>query len=58
MFQASHMNSHMSGQWFWMPEQMQILNPLEILLFIPLFDFVIYPFFRESVVLSFSVSPP
>ncbi len=49
MFQASHMNSHMSGQWFWMPEQMQILNPLEILLFIPLFDFVIYPFFRESV---------
>ncbi len=47
-FQAQHMNGYMGGGWYFLPEQMQIINPLEILIFIPLFDFVIYPFFRKT----------
>lgn len=41
-FQATHMNGNIWGYEI-KPDQMQVINPLLILAFIPLFDYVIYP---------------
>ncbi|XP_034489736.1 peptide transporter family 1 [Drosophila innubila] len=42
-FQATHMNGNIWGGYEIKPDQMQVINPLLILAFIPLFDYVIYP---------------
>lgn len=41
-FQATRMNGDM-GSWDIKPDQLQVLNPLLILVFIPLYDVAIYP---------------
>ncbi|XP_017869457.1 PREDICTED: peptide transporter family 1-like [Drosophila arizonae] len=41
-FQATHMDGDVLGYHI-KPDQMQVINPLLILLFIPLFDYVVYP---------------
>ncbi|XP_017962881.2 peptide transporter family 1 [Drosophila navojoa] len=41
-FQATHMDGDVLGYHI-KPDQMQVINPLLILAFIPLFDFVVYP---------------
>jgi POT family proton-dependent oligopeptide transporter len=40
--QAEKMDRHMFGR-DWLPEQIQTVNPIMILLFLPLFSYVIYP---------------
>ena len=40
--QAEHMDRHLFGRE-WLPDQFQAINPLLILIYIPLFSFVIYP---------------
>ena len=42
VLQAEHMNRHWLGQ-DWLSSQIQAVNPLLILIFIPLFSYVIYP---------------
>ena len=42
VLQATKMNLTTFG-WEWLPSQIQAVNPLLILLFIPLFSYVIYP---------------
>jgi POT family proton-dependent oligopeptide transporter len=42
VFQAKEMDRHFMGIE-WLPSQIQVLNPVMILLFIPLFSSVIYP---------------
>ncbi|KAM8719787.1 hypothetical protein ACLKA7_005933 [Drosophila subpalustris] len=42
-FQATHMNGNIWGGYEIKPDQMQVINPLLILAFIPLFDYAIYP---------------
>nr|XP_006137750.1 solute carrier family 15 member 2 isoform X2 [Pelodiscus sinensis] len=44
--QATRMNADFGGVVF-QPDQMQFLNPLLILIFIPIFDFVVYPLIRK-----------
>ena len=41
------MNAYMGGGWYFLPEQMNFINPFLILVFIPLFDFLVYPAFSE-----------
>ncbi|XP_017870946.1 PREDICTED: peptide transporter family 1 [Drosophila arizonae] len=41
-FQATHMDGDVLGYHI-KPDQMQVINPLLILVFIPLFDYVVYP---------------
>lgn len=41
-FQAAHMDGSI-GSFSIKPDQMQVINPLLILLFIPLFDYFVYP---------------
>ncbi|KAH8415418.1 hypothetical protein KR222_011065, partial [Zaprionus bogoriensis] len=41
-FQATHMDGTIGGMQI-KPDQMQVINPLLILIFIPLFDYVVYP---------------
>ncbi|XP_048725933.1 solute carrier family 15 member 2 isoform X1 [Caretta caretta] len=43
--QASRMNADFGGLVF-QPDQMQVLNPLLILIFIPVFDFGLYPLIK------------
>jgi len=52
VFQARQMNGHVSflGNVVIRPDQMQALDPLLVLIFIPLFDQVIYPFLEKHVV--------
>ncbi|ALC48232.1 yin [Drosophila busckii] len=42
-FQATHMNGDIWGGFQIKPDQMQVINPLLILAFIPLFDYLLYP---------------
>jgi len=44
-FQATRMDGDM-GSWDIKPDQLQVLNPLLILLFIPLYDVAFYPALR------------
>ncbi|XP_016996958.2 peptide transporter family 1 isoform X1 [Drosophila takahashii] len=44
-FQATRMDGDM-GSWDIKPDQLQVLNPLLILLFIPLYDVAFYPLLR------------
>jgi POT family proton-dependent oligopeptide transporter len=43
VFQAQQMDRHLFGIE-WLPSQFQAMNPLLIMLLIPLFSFVVYPF--------------
>ena len=45
-FQATGMNGSL-GSTRIKPDQMQIVNPILVMLFIPLFDWIIYPFFAK-----------
>jgi len=45
--QATRLNLH-----GFQPEQLQILNPLEIMIFIPLFDRIIYPYCKQRGVID------
>ena len=47
-FQATRMNGDIFGYQM-LPDQMQVINPLLILAFIPLFDYVVYPVFGETM---------
>lgn len=49
VFQARQMNGHVSwlGNVVIRPDQMQAIDPFLVLVFIPLFDQVIYPFFEK-----------
>jgi POT family proton-dependent oligopeptide transporter len=49
--QAEHMNLHFVGLE-WTAEQFQILNPLLVLIYVPLFAFVIYPLLDRVFPLS------
>ncbi|HVA98282.1 MAG TPA: POT family MFS transporter [Bacteroidia bacterium] len=42
VLQATKMNLHFMG-YTWLPEQIQAINPILILAFIPLFSYLIYP---------------
>ncbi|KAI9551403.1 hypothetical protein GHT06_021736 [Daphnia sinensis] len=50
-FQATRMNGDLGG-FVLKPDQMQIINPLLILLLVPLFEGVIYPCFKKSGLLT------
>ena len=43
LFQARRCNGVISEGFIFLPDQMQIVNPLLILAFIPLFEYVVYP---------------
>nr|AQX43163.1 NPF family transporter [Pinus pinaster] len=49
VFQATQMNGHVSwlGNVVIRPDQMQAIDPLLVLIFIPLFDQVLYPFLEK-----------
>lgn len=49
--QAKNMNLHLFGQ-DWQPEQIQAANPLLILIYIPLFTYVIYPVLNKILPLT------
>lgn len=42
-FQATQMDGYVSSKFTIKPDQIQVLNPLLALVFIPLFNFVVYP---------------
>jgi POT family proton-dependent oligopeptide transporter len=46
VIQAASMDLHFMGHT-WLPEQIQALNPVLILVFIPLFSLIIYPAFEK-----------
>ncbi|CAF4745088.1 unnamed protein product [Pieris macdunnoughi] len=50
-FQADRMEQNIAG-WTLKADQMQVLNPLLILVFIPLFEVAIYPFLRWCKLVS------
>ena len=50
-FQATRMNGETFGLFTILPDQMQVANPVLILLFIPLFDYVVYPLLRKHTFL-------
>jgi len=52
VLQSTHMNRETFG-WVWLPSQIQAVNPIFILLFIPLFAYVVYPALGRL----FSVTP-
>ena len=51
VLQAQHMDRHWMGVE-WLPSQIQAINPILILLFIPLFVYVIYPFLSRCLELT------
>ena len=51
VLQASDMNRNWLGVK-WLPSQIQAVNPILILIFIPLFNYVIFPFLGRFVTLS------
>lgn len=53
VLQATKMNLHFMGHT-WLPEQIQSINPILILAFIPLFSYVIYPLVEK---LGIKVTP-
>ncbi|XP_076351092.1 solute carrier family 15 member 1-like [Tachypleus tridentatus] len=44
--QATRMDGHLGG-FLMKPDQMQVINPLLIIVFIPLFEYIIYPLFAK-----------
>jgi len=46
-FQATRMNGETFGLFTILPDQMQVANPVLILLFIPLFDYGVYPLLNK-----------
>ncbi|XP_034255978.1 peptide transporter family 1 isoform X2 [Thrips palmi] len=50
-FQANNMNGRI-GSWVIKPDQMQVVNPLLILLFLPLFEGVVYPALNKARLLT------
>lgn len=50
-FQANNMNGRI-GSWTIKPDQMQVVNPLLILLFLPLFETVVYPALNRAHLLT------
>ncbi|XP_046443386.1 solute carrier family 15 member 1-like [Daphnia pulex] len=50
-FQATRMNGDLGGVVI-KPDQMQIINPLLILILVPIFETVIYPCFKKSGLLT------
>lgn len=42
-FQATRMNGEVGGYFTIKPDQMQVINPLLIIIFIPLWDLFVYP---------------
>jgi dipeptide/tripeptide permease len=46
------MNGDLGGGVVLKPDQMQIINPLLILILVPLFETVIYPCFKKSGILT------
>lgn len=51
VLQAQHMDRHWLGIE-WLPSQIQAINPILILLFIPLFVYVIYPLLSRCIALT------
>ncbi len=49
--QAQEMDRHLFGHE-WLPSQIQAMNPLLIMLLIPLFGFVVFPFIERAVRLT------
>ena len=49
--QANNMNGRV-GSWVVKPDQMQVVNPLLILLFLPLFETVVYPLLNKMHLLT------
>ena len=54
VFQARHMNGDIKITTF-LPDQMQVIAPILILIFIPLFDFVMYPALNKYGLLKTSL---
>ena len=50
-FQAGRMNGVL-GSFQILPDQMQVINPIMILVFIPLFDYIIYPILTKCNLLK------
>ena len=46
-FQAARMNGSLGGGQFIKPDQMQVTNPVLVLILLPLFDRIIYPFLAK-----------
>ena len=44
------MNGETFGLFTILPDQMQVANPVLILLFIPLFDYVVYPLLSKHII--------
>lgn len=42
-FQAEKMNGDVNGWFTIKPDQMQVVNPLMILVFVPMFEYAVYP---------------
>lgn len=51
-FQATRMNGVISGGFGIKPDQMQVVNPILVLLFIPVFDRIIYPLLAKCNLLK------
>ena len=54
VFQARHMNGDITITTF-LPDQMQVIAPVLILVFIPLFDYVMYPALNKYGLLTTSL---
>ena len=54
VFQARHMNGDITITTF-LPDQMQVIAPVLILVFIPLFDYVMYPALNKYGILTTSL---
>ncbi|XP_048525946.1 peptide transporter family 1-like isoform X3 [Dendroctonus ponderosae] len=50
-FQASHMDGNLFGSQI-VPDQMQVINPLMVLVLIPLFDKLLYPLCEKAQLLT------
>ncbi|CAH1102182.1 unnamed protein product [Psylliodes chrysocephalus] len=53
-FQASHMNGNIMGAQI-TPDQMQVVNPVMVLIIIPIFDRIFYPCFSKYNILENSL---
>lgn len=51
VLQAQHMDRHWLGVE-WLPSQIQAVNPILILIFIPLFTYVVYPVLQSFMILT------
>lgn len=51
VLQAENLNRNWLG-YDWLPSQIQAINPVMILILVPLFSYVIYPFMEKFIVLT------